>query len=50
VIIPAKLNRLLAVGRLDGSRVTAVFTLLGHEAISLVSMRPTSKKERAYAP
>jgi uncharacterized DUF497 family protein len=50
-IIPTKLGRSLAVGRFEGSLVTAVFAPLGREAISVISMRPASRKERAaYAP
>jgi uncharacterized DUF497 family protein len=49
-IIPTKLGRSLAVGRLGGSLVTAVFAPLGREAVSVISLRPPSKKERAHAP
>lgn len=41
----AKDGRFFAVGRLDGV-VTVIFALLGSEAISLISARPASKKER----
>jgi len=47
----ARGGRLLAVGRLDGNFVVAVvFVPLGREALSVISMRPASKKERSYAP
>ena len=42
--------RFLAVGRLDGELVALVFSLLGSEAISIISLRDASRKERkAYA-
>ena len=42
-----KHGRLVAVGELDGRQVIAViFRPLGMEAISVVSMRPASKRER----
>jgi uncharacterized DUF497 family protein len=49
VTIPTKRGRLLAVGRLDSSLITVVFALLGREAVSVISMRPASKKERLHA-
>lgn len=42
--------RFIAVNVLDGQIVTLVFSPLGIEAISLISFRPASRKERkAYA-
>ncbi len=42
-----KHGRLVAVGELDGRTVIAViFRPLGVEAISVISMRPASKRER----
>ncbi len=49
-IIPTKLGRFLAVGRFDGALVTVVFAPLGSEAISVISMRPASNRERTHAP
>jgi uncharacterized DUF497 family protein len=44
---PAKQERLLAIGMLEGVMVIAVvFRPLGTEAISVVSMRRASAKER----
>ncbi|MDL2407367.1 BrnT family toxin [Rhizobium calliandrae] len=44
---PAKADRFVAVGELDGQMVIAVvFKPLGSEAISVISMRPASSKER----
>ena len=49
-IVRAKSGRLFAIGRLgEGVIVTVVFAPLGAEAVSVVSMRPASKKERAIA-
>lgn len=38
--------RFIAIGPLDGDLVTVVFSLLGTEALSIISLRPASKKER----
>jgi uncharacterized DUF497 family protein len=38
--------RFIAIGPLDGRLVTIVFSPLGSEALSLISLRPTSRKER----
>lgn len=46
VILEAKKDRFLALGRLDGRTVAAVFKPLGTEAIALISLRPASKQER----
>ena len=45
LVIPAKGGRLAAIGNLDGA-TTVVFVTLGAEAISVISMRPASAKER----
>ena len=51
VVLPAKLGRYRAIGRVDGKRIVAViFRTLGSEALSIISMRPASKKEREHAP
>lgn len=47
VIFPAKVSRALAIGELNGQIVIAVvFRPLGSEALSVISMRPASRKER----
>lgn len=46
VILPARDNRLIAVGRLKGGVVVVVFVVLGSEGVSVVSMRPANRKER----
>jgi uncharacterized protein len=43
---PADKGRSVAVGRWAGVAVAVVFRPLGAEAISLISMRPASRKER----
>ena len=44
---PAKQDRFLAVGELNGVAVIAVvFRPLGSEALSVISMRPASRNER----
>lgn len=43
-------ERYMAIGFLDGSLVALTFSLLGHEAISVISLRTASNRERkAYA-
>jgi len=47
---PVRHRRTMAVGEFDGQIVIAViFDPLGSEAISLISMRPASRKERRLA-
>ena len=46
VITPAKFNRLAAVGRHPNGIILVVFVKLGTEALSVISMRPASRKER----
>lgn len=46
VVGPAKLGRLIAVGRLANGVVAVVFVALGTEGVSVISMRPASRKER----
>ncbi|WNJ93870.1 BrnT family toxin [Bosea sp. 685] len=41
----AKDGRLIAVGELNGI-ITVIFIMLGTEALSVISMRPASIKER----
>ena len=47
VIRPSHSSRLLAFGRNCGEVITVVFKPLGREAVSIISMRPASRKERA---
>jgi uncharacterized protein len=43
---PADRGRFVAVGEWAGIAITVVFRPLGTEAISVISMRPASRKER----
>ena len=47
IIRPAKKGRLQAIGIIDGRAVSLIFSLLGTEAVSLISLRVASEKERA---
>ena len=46
VIVPAKLGRYAAIGRYRSGIILVVFVALGTEGLSVVSMRPASRKER----
>jgi uncharacterized DUF497 family protein len=46
VILRAKIGRAAAVGLVEGHLVTAVFARYGAEAISVISLRRASVKER----
>lgn len=46
VIRPAKLNRMIAFGRLADGTIAVVFTNLGVEALSVISMRAANARER----
>ena len=46
LITPSYRGRFVAIGPLDGRVVTVVFKPLGSEGISLISLRPASRKER----
>nr|WP_295463705.1 BrnT family toxin [Mesorhizobium sp.] len=46
-VIPAKADRFMAIGEFQGMIIVAVvFRPLGSEAISIISMRPASTRER----
>ncbi|MCO5160337.1 MAG: BrnT family toxin [Mesorhizobium sp.] len=46
-VAPAREGRFLAIGDLGGKTVAAVvFRVLGAEGVSVISMRPASRKER----
>ncbi|CUX35951.1 MULTISPECIES: BrnT family toxin [Agrobacterium] len=49
VVLPAKENRFLAVGEFQGRIIiiAVVFCKLGSQALSVISMRPASSKERS---
>ncbi len=46
VVVPAKQNRFVAIGHLNQKTLAVVFRPLGTQAITIVSMRPASRKER----
>jgi len=46
LILPAKKNRFMAINVFLDSVATVVFAKLGADAISVISMRPASRKER----
>ena len=46
VVVPAKLGRQNAVGRHRSGIILVVFFALGTEGLSVISMRPASRKER----
>ena len=46
MIVPAKRDRLMAIGVLEDGVIAVVFVRLGREGLSIVSMRPASRKER----
>ena len=46
VVVPAKKGRLLALGRIEGKPYAVVFQPLGTEAVSVISLRIASIKER----
>lgn len=47
VVVPAKVGRHMAIGRLADETVAVVFAALGTEGVSIISMRPASAKERS---
>ncbi len=47
VTVPAKEGRYMAIGRLNDGIIAVVFSILGTEGLSIVSMRPASRKERS---
>lgn len=46
VIIPSRAGRFKAIGWFRGRAILVVFASLGTEALSVISMRPASRKER----
>ncbi|MCP1198433.1 BrnT family toxin [Notoacmeibacter sp. MSK16QG-6] len=48
-IYPGNGNRIVSIGHWNGQIIiTVVFRPLGSEAISIISMRPASRKERRH--
>jgi uncharacterized DUF497 family protein len=48
VILPARGDRLMAIDWFDGVPVTVVFRRLGKGAVSVISMRRASQRERRH--
>lgn len=46
LVIPAKSGRFMAIGRLGDGAVSVVFALVGEDGLSIISLRPASKRER----
>lgn len=46
-VLAAKKGRLKALGRFADGTIAVVFAALGAEGVSVISMRPASKKERS---
>ena len=47
VTVPAKEGRHMAIGRLNDGTIAVVFAVLGTEGVSVISLRPASRKERS---
>lgn len=47
VVVPAKDGRHMAIGQLVDGTIAVVFAVLGVEGVSIISMRPASRKERS---
>jgi len=45
-IVPVRQQRLMAIGTMRNGVVAVVFVKLGAEGLSIISMRPASRKER----
>ena len=45
IIRPVKFGRFSAMGQLDDGTITVIFLRLGIEGLSVISMRPASRKE-----
>ena len=46
MVVPAQQGRHMAIGRLADGTIAVVFALLGAEGVSVISMRPASRRER----
>jgi len=47
VTVPANKDRYIAIGRMNDGTIAVVFAVLGMEGVSVISMRPASRKERS---
>ncbi|MCV3735870.1 BrnT family toxin [Rhizobium sp. TRM96647] len=46
-IVPVQRGRLMAIGVLHRGVIAVVFVTLGSQGLSIISMRPASRKERS---
>ena len=46
LVVGAKKHRLMAIGRSKRGVIVVVFVTMGEEAVSVISMRPASPRER----
>jgi uncharacterized protein len=46
VVVSSRDGRHMAIGRLSDGTIAVVFATLGTEGVSVISMRPASRKER----
>jgi len=46
MVVPARSGRHMAIGRLADGVIAVVFAVLGSEGVSVISMRPASRRER----
>lgn len=46
LIFPAKYGRRQAIGELEPGMIVVIFTMLGSEGLSVISMGPANKKEK----
>lgn len=46
IVVPAKQGRSMAIGILESGVIATIFVALGSEGLSIISMRPASRKER----
>lgn len=46
ILLPARDGRYMAIGHFKSDAIVVVFVHLGSEGISVISMRPASRKER----
>jgi uncharacterized DUF497 family protein len=46
VVVPARVGRFQAIGRFNGALIAVIFSRLGSEALSVISMRSAGVRER----
>ena len=47
VVVPVRDNRFMAIGRMDDGTIAVVFSHLGSEGLSVISMRRADRAERS---